>query len=190
MNRAIQAVSQRAEKASCFSVYLAVPVVIFMAVPPGSSIGADLARFFSPAFSSLLSNINFLLFDRYVFRGLMATGYVMQNRRRILAAVPMALMLVCQLIDILFGMVCGFPERCFRTGLAFFRSTIVSSKYRGFLREGWGSADLLGPGPDHHCLDRTVLADSIPQTPDFFSVLFDSFFDRDCHSGLPQLQSE
>ncbi len=189
MNRAIKAISQRTEKVSCFSVYLAVPVVIFMAVPPGGSFAADIARFFTPAFWSLLTTIDFLLFDRYVFRGIMAIGYVLQNRGRLLAAVPMALMLVCQLVEIAFGMIFGFPERCFQAGLAFCSPTIVSSKYRGSLREVWGSANLLGPGPDHHCLDRTTLADYISQTPDFFAVLLNNFSDRYRSSGLQQLQS-
>jgi hypothetical protein len=107
--RTIEAIYPRDSRSLSFSIVLVIPVILFVSTPPSGAFTLDVGRILPPSLWSIISILNFFLFDRLIFRGIIAAGYVIQNRSRIMNALPVAITLVQQLVELIFWLTFGFP---------------------------------------------------------------------------------
>ena len=60
--------------------------------------------------TGLLAMLNGLMVEKYLYRALMAAGYVVQNKSRILSAIPMALDIIAAAVERVMRVLFGLPE--------------------------------------------------------------------------------
>jgi hypothetical protein len=125
---------------------------IFLAITPVS--GA--ISFFSGALwqanlVALGSLLNGLICDRSVYQATMTTGYLIQNRSKIISAIPMAFQIICQAVERVCRVLFGLPSVIFyqlkesveMTDNTLQMSGLSYSKNSGIETEGWVKKNLL-----------------------------------------------